>query len=165
MLVVMQSHATSGQVNRVLETILAMGLTPHAMPGPTRTAICITGNTSEVDSRPARSAARRPRADSRHQALQARQPRDACARYRDHDAERQDRRLPVHDHGRPVLGRRRADDPAHGRVAHGSRREVLAGRRLQAADKPVRLSGPGPERSGDPRAGCGKKRASPSSPS
>jgi 3-deoxy-7-phosphoheptulonate synthase len=52
MLVVMQSHATSGQVDRVLETILAMGLTPHAMPGPTRTAICITGNTSEVDSRP-----------------------------------------------------------------------------------------------------------------
>src|SRR5690349_23994348 len=51
MLVVMQSHATSGQVDRVLETILAMGLTPHAMPGPTRTAICITGNISAVDPR------------------------------------------------------------------------------------------------------------------
>jgi 3-deoxy-7-phosphoheptulonate synthase len=51
MLVVMQSHATPGQIDRVLETILAMGLTPHAMPGPTRTAIGITGNTGAVDSR------------------------------------------------------------------------------------------------------------------
>jgi 3-deoxy-7-phosphoheptulonate synthase len=51
MLVVMQSHATPGQIDRVLETILEMGLTPHAMPGPTRTAIGITGNTSAIDSR------------------------------------------------------------------------------------------------------------------
>src|ERR1700747_3349858 len=52
MLVVMQSHATSGQVDRVMETIVAMGLTPHASPAPTRTATSITANTSEVDSRP-----------------------------------------------------------------------------------------------------------------
>jgi hypothetical protein len=51
MLVVMQSHATPGQIDRVLEAILEMGLTPHAMPGPTRTAIGITGNTGTVDSR------------------------------------------------------------------------------------------------------------------
>jgi 3-deoxy-7-phosphoheptulonate synthase len=51
MLVVMQSHATPGQIDRVLETIIAMGLTPHPMPGATRTAIGITGNTAAVDSR------------------------------------------------------------------------------------------------------------------
>ena len=51
MLVVMQSHATSVQIDRVLEAILEMGLTPHAMPGPTRTAIGITGNTGTIDSR------------------------------------------------------------------------------------------------------------------
>jgi 3-deoxy-7-phosphoheptulonate synthase len=52
MLVVMQSHATPEQIDRVLHQIRVMGLTPHPMPGPTRTAIGITGNTSAVDSRP-----------------------------------------------------------------------------------------------------------------
>ena len=51
MLVVMQSHATPVQIDRVLEAIREMGLTPHAMPGATRTAIGITGNTGTVDSR------------------------------------------------------------------------------------------------------------------
>src|SRR4051812_4970699 len=51
MLVVMRSHATPDQVARALETIRAMGLTPHPMPGPTRTAIGITGNTGAVDPR------------------------------------------------------------------------------------------------------------------
>ena len=32
MLVVMQSHATPGQIDRVLEAITGMGLTPHPMP-------------------------------------------------------------------------------------------------------------------------------------
>jgi 3-deoxy-7-phosphoheptulonate synthase len=49
MLVVMQSHATPGQIDRVLEAITGMGLTPHPMPGPTRTAIGITGNTQAID--------------------------------------------------------------------------------------------------------------------
>ncbi len=49
MLVVMQSHATAEQIERALESIRAMGLTPHPMPGPTRTAIGITGNTSAID--------------------------------------------------------------------------------------------------------------------
>jgi 3-deoxy-7-phosphoheptulonate synthase len=47
----MHSHATACQIDRVLETIVGMGLTPHAMPGPTRTAIGITGNTGAVDPR------------------------------------------------------------------------------------------------------------------
>jgi 3-deoxy-7-phosphoheptulonate synthase len=51
MLVVMQSQATAGQIDQVLSTIVAMGLTPHPMPGATRTAIGITGNTAAVDSR------------------------------------------------------------------------------------------------------------------
>ncbi len=51
MLVVMQSGASPEQVEGVLSAIRALGLTPHPMPGPTRTAIGITGNTSAVDPR------------------------------------------------------------------------------------------------------------------
>src|SRR5437016_5640011 len=52
MLVVMQSHATADQVEEVLAAIRRMNLTPHPMPGATRTAIGITGNTGAVDPRP-----------------------------------------------------------------------------------------------------------------
>jgi len=51
MLVVMQSQATAEQVRHVVEQIRALGLTPHPMPGPTRTAIGVTGNTGAVDAR------------------------------------------------------------------------------------------------------------------
>ena len=51
MLVVMSGHATPDQIERALATIREMGLAPHPMPGPTRTAIGITGNTSAIDSR------------------------------------------------------------------------------------------------------------------
>jgi 3-deoxy-7-phosphoheptulonate synthase len=52
MLVVMQSQATPEEVARVAEEIRRMGLTPHPMPGATRTAIGITGNIAAVDPRP-----------------------------------------------------------------------------------------------------------------
>src|SRR5205823_7394154 len=51
MLVVMHSHATENEVARVLEAIKRMDLTPHPMPGATRTAIGITGNIGAVDPR------------------------------------------------------------------------------------------------------------------
>src|SRR5205823_6897985 len=51
MLVVMHSHATENEVARVLEAIKRMDLTPHPMPGATRTAIGITGNVGAVDPR------------------------------------------------------------------------------------------------------------------
>jgi 3-deoxy-7-phosphoheptulonate synthase len=51
MLVVMHSHATAQQVEQVVEAIRQMKLTPHPMPGATRTAIGITGNISAVDPR------------------------------------------------------------------------------------------------------------------
>jgi len=51
MLVVMQSDATAEQVARVIESIRTIDLTPHTLPGPTRTAIAITGNTGAVDAR------------------------------------------------------------------------------------------------------------------
>src|SRR5215471_5840110 len=51
MLVVMHSHATPAQVEQVTRAIQAMNLTPHPMPGATRTAIGITGNVSAVDPR------------------------------------------------------------------------------------------------------------------
>ncbi|HVK10466.1 MAG TPA: 3-deoxy-7-phosphoheptulonate synthase [Gemmataceae bacterium] len=51
MLVVMKAGATPGQIARVIETIEGLSLTPHPLPGATRTAIGITGNTGAVDSR------------------------------------------------------------------------------------------------------------------
>jgi 3-deoxy-7-phosphoheptulonate synthase len=51
MLVVMQSHASAEQIEHVVEAIRRMSLTPHPMPGATRTAIGITGNISAVDPR------------------------------------------------------------------------------------------------------------------
>src|SRR6266576_1565636 len=49
MLVVMQSHATQEQINHVLQAIRDMKLTPHPLPGATRTAIGITGNLNAID--------------------------------------------------------------------------------------------------------------------
>ncbi len=51
MLVVMQAEATAQQIDRVIEAIRSLNLTPHPLPGATRTAIGITGNTGAVDSR------------------------------------------------------------------------------------------------------------------
>jgi 3-deoxy-7-phosphoheptulonate synthase len=51
MLVVMQTQATPEQIEHVLHAIRDMKLTPHPMPGATRTAIGITGNVGAVDSR------------------------------------------------------------------------------------------------------------------
>jgi 3-deoxy-7-phosphoheptulonate synthase len=51
MLVVMKNHATPKEIEDVLAAIRAMKLTPHPLPGATRTAIGITGNTGAVDAR------------------------------------------------------------------------------------------------------------------
>lgn len=51
MLVVMQTHATQDQIDHVVRAIREMNLTPHPMPGATRTAIGITGNVGAVDPR------------------------------------------------------------------------------------------------------------------
>src|SRR5688572_1094792 len=49
MLVVMHAHATQTQIADVIEAIRGLNLTPHPMPGATRTAIGITGNVGAVD--------------------------------------------------------------------------------------------------------------------
>src|SRR5437879_4790482 len=51
MLVVMHSHATPQQIDQAAEAIRRLKLTPHPMPGATRTAIGITGNIGAVDPR------------------------------------------------------------------------------------------------------------------
>jgi 3-deoxy-7-phosphoheptulonate synthase len=51
MLVVMHSHATPEQIEQVVAAVRRMNLTPHPMPGATRTAIGITGNVGAVDPR------------------------------------------------------------------------------------------------------------------
>jgi 3-deoxy-7-phosphoheptulonate synthase len=50
MLIVMQSNATSGEIDQVVAAIREQGLTPHVLPGATRTAIGLTGNTAAVDA-------------------------------------------------------------------------------------------------------------------
>jgi 3-deoxy-7-phosphoheptulonate synthase len=50
MLIVMQSTASSGDIDQVVAAIREYGLTPHVLPGATRTAIGMTGNTAAVDS-------------------------------------------------------------------------------------------------------------------
>ena len=49
MLIVMSSLATPDQVTHVATVIREMGLTPHSLPGATRTAIGVTGNISAID--------------------------------------------------------------------------------------------------------------------
>jgi 3-deoxy-7-phosphoheptulonate synthase len=51
MLVVMHTHASPEQIEQVVQTVRRMNLTPHSLPGPTRTAIAITGNIGAVDPR------------------------------------------------------------------------------------------------------------------
>jgi 3-deoxy-7-phosphoheptulonate synthase len=51
MLVVMHSHATPAQIDEVVAAVRRMNLTPHSLPGPTRTAIAITGNVGAIDPR------------------------------------------------------------------------------------------------------------------
>ncbi|HZG66071.1 MAG TPA: 3-deoxy-7-phosphoheptulonate synthase [Herpetosiphonaceae bacterium] len=48
MLIVMDTHATAEQVERVCQEVREMGFQPHPMPGPTRTAVCITGNDGPI---------------------------------------------------------------------------------------------------------------------
>lgn len=50
MLVVMQAGAGSAEVENVVTAIRELGLMPHPLPGATRTAIGITGNTGAVDA-------------------------------------------------------------------------------------------------------------------
>jgi 3-deoxy-7-phosphoheptulonate synthase len=49
MLVVMKSDATPADVARVADAIRAQKLEPHVLPGATRTAVGMTGNTAAVD--------------------------------------------------------------------------------------------------------------------
>src|SRR6516162_6274446 len=49
MLVVMDSQADEAQITAVIAAIRDLGLTAHPLPGPTRTAIGITGNTGAID--------------------------------------------------------------------------------------------------------------------
>jgi len=49
MLVVMKREATAEQIAHVIAAVAAQGLTPHPLPGATRTAIGMTGNTQAVE--------------------------------------------------------------------------------------------------------------------
>lgn len=49
MLIVMKSNCTDAEIQRVTDQITSLGYTPLPVPGPSRTAICITGNKTPVD--------------------------------------------------------------------------------------------------------------------
>lgn len=49
MLIVMKADSTEADVKRVVEIIETLGFRPHPMPGASRTAIGITGNSGAVD--------------------------------------------------------------------------------------------------------------------
>ena len=51
MLIVMKPSAAPQDVDAVVTLIQEIGLRPHPMPGATRTAIGITGNTGPLDAR------------------------------------------------------------------------------------------------------------------
>src|SRR6266404_2412131 len=51
MLIVMKPSATAREIDAVVEVVQAIGLRAHPRPGPTRTAIGITGNEGVIDSR------------------------------------------------------------------------------------------------------------------
>ncbi len=153
MLVVMHSHATPQQIEQVIAVIRGMNLTPHPLPGATRTAIGITGNVGAVDPRllevqpgvfelirvtkPYKLASREMHQDDTY--------RPVCRKSRG-------RPRHVHDHRRALLRRERGHDPAHRRVPARARRPPDAGRRLQAAQQPLLLPGHGTGRAGHPGA-------------
>src|SRR5215831_7489646 len=49
MLIVMGAHATADDVARVCKKIEELGFKPHPMPGASRTAIGLTGNSGPVE--------------------------------------------------------------------------------------------------------------------
>src|SRR5882672_10484425 len=51
MLIVMKPGAAAQETDAVVNVIQKIGLRPHPMPGATRTAIGITGNTGPIDGR------------------------------------------------------------------------------------------------------------------
>ena len=51
MLIVMKPSATAREIDAVVEVVQEIGFRAHPLPGPTRTAIGITGNEGVIDSR------------------------------------------------------------------------------------------------------------------
>lgn len=49
MLIIMKATASEAELTEVNDTIKTLGFTPVPVPGPTRTAICITGNQGAVE--------------------------------------------------------------------------------------------------------------------
>src|SRR5437588_4682779 len=48
MLIVMKADATERDIAEVERVITELGYRPHSVPGPSRTAICVTGNQGPV---------------------------------------------------------------------------------------------------------------------
>lgn len=55
MLILMKPDADAQAIHAICEAVQALNLTPHAIPGATRVAIGVTGNTGPVDEGPIRA--------------------------------------------------------------------------------------------------------------
>ena len=166
MLVVMQSQATPARSTACWRRSVAMGLTPHPMPGATRTAIGITGNTGAVDSRTLEVL------PGVFELIRVTKPYKLASR----------EMHPARHRRPPAAGRRSAR--GHFTIIAGpcsveneamilrtaewlmDRGVRLPARRgVQAADQPLRLPGPGAGGARHPRPRPARRRASASSPS
>ena len=165
MLVVMSSHATQEQIDQVLAAIQRMNLSRIRCPaqrGRRSASPATTRRSMPARSRCCRACSRLSASPSRTSSPVARCTRPTrivrCRRTTIGGRA-------LHDHRRPVLGRERGDDPAHGRIPERPGCQLPARRRVQAAHQPLCLSGPGPGGTGDPPPGPREDRASASSPS
>ena len=146
MFVVMAVGATEAEILGVKSQILAEGLTPFDHVGAERTIIAVVG---EIGARrpallerfggPARRRARHPD----QPAVQADLARVPSRGHGHPGPRRGHRRRVADDDGRAVLGREPGAAVRDGRRGQGGRRDDPARRRVQAADHPVRVPGPG----------------------
>ena len=165
MLVVMDCQADEQQISCVIAAIRDLGLTPHPLPGATRTAIGITGNIGAVDPRTLEVLPGVRELHPRHQAVQARQPRDARGR---HVSSSTPQTVIGPGTFTIIAGPCSVENEAMIlRTAEYLRQrgvQVAAGRGVQAAHQPVRFQGMGLEGLDDPAQSAARRPASASSP-
>ena len=163
MFVVMAVGASEAEILGVKSQILAEGLTPFDHVGGRRTSSSPSSARSAARKAELldrlRGAARRRAGHADQPAVQADVARVPPRGHRHPGARRGHRRRLADDHGRAVLGREPRPAVRDGRRGQGRRRDDPARRRVQAADQPVRLPGPGRRGAALPRRGARADRA------
>ena len=149
MLIVMKPSAAAQEVDAVVNVIHAIGLRPHPMPGATRTAIGITGNTGPVDGRrfenlPGVAEVIRVTKPYKLITLDLRPEKTVVRSWRRHH-----RRKRTGDHRGTVRDRKPRPGIRGGRSRAAKRCAFLSWRRVETPNVPVRISRSGRERLGN----------------